>query len=200
MPDESAPRAWVLPNEPTPIRLMSTIWADTAGPHDDLGSADDLEQWLDAVGAPRAGARATDEDLATAVRFRDAVRRLAAHATGDRRVGARSAMADLDEAVSALNAAAAPQPAPRIALRGDGFARVEHEPGSGVGVSLAAVADETITLLTEGVSGLRACYAPGCVLYFVKSHPRREWCSVACGNRARAVRHYDKVRVRRGDA
>jgi predicted RNA-binding Zn ribbon-like protein len=200
MPEESAPRAWVLPDEPTPIRLMSTIWADTAGPHDDLGSAADLEQWLDAVGAPRAGAPATDADLVTAVRLRDAVRRLAAHATGDRRVGARSAMADLDEAVSALNAAAEPQPAPRIALRGDGFARVEHEPGSGVGVSLAAVADETITLLAEGASGLRACYAPGCVLYFVKSHPRREWCSVACGNRARAVRHYDKVRVRRGDA
>jgi predicted RNA-binding Zn ribbon-like protein len=200
MPEESAARAWVLPDEPTPIRLMSTIWADTAGPHDDLGSTDDLERWLDAVGAPRAGARATDDDLVTAVRFRDAVRRLAAHATGDRRVGARSAMVDLDEAVSALNAAAEPQPAPRIALRGDGFARVEREPGSGVGVSLAAVADETITLLTEGASGLRACYAPGCVLYFVKSHPRREWCSVACGNRARAVRHYDKVRVRRGDA
>ncbi|MEV6845827.1 ABATE domain-containing protein [Actinoplanes sp. NPDC051411] len=200
MPEESTPRAWVLPDEPTPIRLMSTVWADTAGIHDDLGSAADLEQWLDAVGAPRAGARATDEDLAAAVRFRDAVRRLAAHATGDQRIGARSAIADLDEAVSALNAAAASQPAPRIALRGDGFARVEPEPGSGVSAGLAAVADETITLLTEGASGLRACYAPGCVLYFVKSHPRREWCSVACGNRARAVRHYDKVRVRRGDA
>jgi predicted RNA-binding Zn ribbon-like protein len=200
MPDESATRAWVLPDEPTPIRLMSTVWADTSGRHDDLGSADDLEQWLDAVGAPRAGARATEEDLATAVRFRDAVRRLAAHATGDRRIGARSAMADLDEAASALNAVAQPQPAPRIALRGDGFARVESEPGSGVRAGLAAVADETITLLTDGASGLRACYAPGCVLYFVKSHPRREWCSVACGNRARAVRHYDKVRVRRGEA
>ena len=33
-------------------------------------------------------------------------------------------------------------------------------------------------------------HAPGCVLYFIKDHPRREWCSTACGNRARAARHY----------
>jgi predicted RNA-binding Zn ribbon-like protein len=44
----------------------------------------------------------------------------------------------------------------------------------------------------ENPVGLRACYAPGCVLYFVNSHPRREWCSTACGNRARAARHYQR--------
>jgi CGNR zinc finger len=44
---------------------------------------------------------------------------------------------------------------------------------------------------------LRACHAPGCVLYFVKSHPRRAWCSEACGNRARAARHYERVRARK---
>ena len=31
---------------------------------------------------------------------------------------------------------------------------------------------------------LRACEAPGCVLMFAKDHPRRTWCSAACGNRA----------------
>ena len=41
---------------------------------------------------------------------------------------------------------------------------------------------------------LRACLAPGCVLYFVKDHPRREWCGPACGNRARAARHYRRHR------
>jgi predicted RNA-binding Zn ribbon-like protein len=44
---------------------------------------------------------------------------------------------------------------------------------------------------------LRACYAPGCVLYFVKAHPRREWCSDACGNRVRAARHYQRSRAGR---
>jgi hypothetical protein len=43
---------------------------------------------------------------------------------------------------------------------------------------------------------LRACGAPGCVLMFLKDHPRREWCSNACGNRARQARHYDRTRKR----
>ena len=41
---------------------------------------------------------------------------------------------------------------------------------------------------------LRTCGAPGCVLMFLKHHPRREWCSNACGNRARQARHYDRTR------
>lgn len=36
---------------------------------------------------------------------------------------------------------------------------------------------------------LRACPAPGCILFFEKTHPRREWCSPACGNRVRVARH-----------
>jgi predicted RNA-binding Zn ribbon-like protein len=31
-------------------------------------------------------------------------------------------------------------------------------------------------------------------LYFVKRHPRREWCSAGCGNRARVARHYHRHR------
>jgi len=56
---------------------------------------------------------------------------------------------------------------------------------------LSSIAHQSIDLLVgEDRVNLRACYAPGCVLYFVKDHPRREWCSHACGNRARAARHY----------
>nr|WP_083986585.1 CGNR zinc finger domain-containing protein [Frankia sp. EI5c] len=40
----------------------------------------------------------------------------------------------------------------------------------------------------------RSCAAPGCPLFFVKHHPRREWCSAACGNRARVARHYARQR------
>ena len=65
---------------------------------------------------------------------------------------------------------------------------------------LAQVADQSVGLLAgQDAARLRACYAPGCVLYFVKTHPRREWCSVACGNRVRAARHYQRARDRRGD-
>jgi predicted RNA-binding Zn ribbon-like protein len=42
---------------------------------------------------------------------------------------------------------------------------------------------------------LRACAAPRCVRYFVKSHGRQEWCKPSCGNRARAARHYERHRA-----
>ena len=45
-----------------------------------------------------------------------------------------------------------------------------------------------------GPPQLRACLGPGCVLYFVQQHPRREWCSAGCGNRARVARHYHRHR------
>src|SRR5699024_9072951 len=37
---------------------------------------------------------------------------------------------------------------------------------------------------------LRACTAPRCVHYSVRSHRRRRLCYSSCGNRARAARHY----------
>ena len=40
------PRAWVLPAEPVPVRLMNTVWADTSGIHDDLATTADLRDWL----------------------------------------------------------------------------------------------------------------------------------------------------------
>jgi len=192
---ESPGRAWALPGEPVPVRLMSTIWADTDGIHDELRTQADVDEWLDAVTLDRAGAHATEGELAAARALRDAVRRLASHLTQDTRAAAASAMSDLTAALDQVNQAAAELPGPRLTLR-DG----RLEAGSATGASpvttgLAQVARQAIDLLGGPDSAqLRACYAPGCVLYFVKSHPRREWCSVACGNRARAARHYQRVR------
>ncbi|WP_327268020.1 ABATE domain-containing protein [Streptomyces sp. NBC_01218] len=56
--------------------------------------------------------------------------------------------------------------------------------------ALAQIAAEAVALFAgAGAELLRACPAPGCVLYFVKSHTRREWCTVGCGNRVRVARH-----------
>jgi predicted RNA-binding Zn ribbon-like protein len=198
---EPAERGWVLPNEPLPVRLMSTIWADADGPHDDLRTAADLNDWLDAVGVDRAGTHATEGELATARALRDAVRLLAAHVTGDDRPGAAAATADIAAALDQVNVTAAELPAPRLALR-DG--RLELGPPGGpspVSTGLTQVAEQAVALLGgQDAVRLRACYAPGCVLYFVKTHPRREWCSVACGNRVRAARHYQRARGHQGDA
>jgi predicted RNA-binding Zn ribbon-like protein len=173
---------------------MSTIWPAAEGIHDDLAGPADLDAWLNAVGIDRHGAKATEDELRSAIRLRDAVRRLAAHATGDDRPAAASAIADLDEAVTVLNEHAAKLPPPAIAASPSGLRRAKEAPASGVTTGLAGIAQQAVALLADHGDKLRACHAPGCVLYFVKSHPRREWCSVACGNRARAARHYDKIR------
>ena len=52
----------------------------------------------------------------------------------------------------------------------------------------------TFTDASRSVTTSTARAVLACVQYFVKDHPRREWCSAACGNRARVARHYTKRR------
>ncbi|TXN31118.1 CGNR zinc finger domain-containing protein [Lacisediminihabitans profunda] len=197
MENDGPDRSWVLPEEPTPVRLMATIWADTAGVHDDFAAPTDLDAWLDAVGLDRAGVTATQKEFQSARVLRDSVRRLAAHVTSDQRPAAESAVASVEDATRAVNEAVRERSVPRLRLN-EGHLELAATPaGSPVVAGLAEVASEAQQLLGENGSQLRACYAPGCVLYFVKTHPRREWCSVACGNRARAARHYQSVRSAR---
>jgi predicted RNA-binding Zn ribbon-like protein len=190
-----AERAWVLSDEPLPVRLMGTLRAGADGIHDDLSTTADVDEWLDAVGIDRAGAHATERELAKARALRDAVRRLAGYVTQDTRPAVASTMTDVAAALDLVNSVAAELPAPRLALR-DG--RLELGAGRGasaVASGLAQVAEQAVELLGDAEAAkLRACYAPGCVLYFMKTHPRREWCSVACGNRVRAARHYQRAR------
>jgi predicted RNA-binding Zn ribbon-like protein len=186
--------ALLLPGEPAPVRLMNTTWADRSGLHDDLESAADLRTWIGAVGTT---AEAGDADLARFRSLRDALRRLAAFTTEDTRTAAASPMREVTEAVAEVNRAAALAPAwPVLALDGDALARRYSSEADPVSQCLAALAVQGIELLTgPGREDLRACYGPGCVLYFAKDHPRREWCSAGCGNRARAARHYARHRT-----
>jgi predicted RNA-binding Zn ribbon-like protein len=196
-----AERAWVLPDEPLPVRLMSTIWAGQDGIHDDLSTTAALDEWLDAVGMDRAGTHATGHELAKARALRDAVRRLAGYVTQDTRPAAVSAMTDVAAALDLVNSTAAELPAPRLALRDGRLELGAHRGPSPVTTRLAQVAEQAVQLLSGAEAArLRACYAPGCVLYFMKTHPRREWCSVACGNRVRAARHYQRARGDKDDA
>ena len=189
-------RSWVLPDEPKPVRLMNTIWADRAGVHDDLRTTSDLADWLAAISATDRPVRVTREDVARARRLRDALRRIAAVCTDDVRVAAASAVEDVDIAIAEINSlVAACPPTPRLALVEGRFVEDTATAGPPVTRALTAVAGEAIELFTGvGSPQLRACQAPGCVLYFLQDHPRREWCSTACGNRARAARHYRRHR------
>jgi predicted RNA-binding Zn ribbon-like protein len=192
---KSMRRAWVLPEEPVAVRLMNTIWADRAGVHDDLLNPADLVAWLVAVGLDARIAKVSDADVLQAHRLRDALRRIAALCTDDERVAAASPL-DVDTALEEINDALAHQPWARLTVRAGRLERETASAGVPLASVLAAVSAEAVDLFTgPDRSPLRACDAPGCVLYFVRSHPRREWCSIACGNRARAARHYQRVRA-----
>ncbi len=193
--------------EPLAVELMNTIWADRTGVHDSLAHPEDALAWLAAV-APRVDL-AVGEDLtrigprdgaqlAQALRcLRDALRRLAAEATSDDRTAAVSPTVDVDVAVAVADLNRTAAAAPR-------WSALEHDeaglhrrvirsakPASEAAISL--IADSAVSLFAgRERDQLRACHAPGCVLYFLKQHPRREWCSAGCGNRARVARHYQR--------
>lgn len=190
----------MLPAEPAPVRMMNTIWADTDGVHDDLTDGAALRDWVAVVydqGAQEIG-DPSREELDEALLLRDSLRRLAAVTTEDSRPRAKSPIDALEQAVAGVNASVARLPHVQLTLR-EGRLECEDLPtGSATSTALAVLAREAIDLFTGPAAGqLRACNAPGCVLYFLKSHPRREWCSEACGNRVRAARHYQRTRARR---
>jgi predicted RNA-binding Zn ribbon-like protein len=186
---------------------MNTIWADREGVHDSLADPREAVAWLSAVG-PRTGLvlggkpdRVAPEDrarLATDLRrLRDALRRLAAVATADDRPTAASTSDGVEAAVADVNRAAAAAPRWSAMERTEGAPprRVMRSARSAPDAVISEIADAAITLLTGPErDSLRACHAPGCVLYFIKQHQRREWCSAACGNRARVARHYRRQR------
>lgn len=62
----------------------------------------------------------------------------------------------------------------------------------------AHVALSVVRLLTGEQGGkIRACQAAGCAHFVIRRTRNQRWCSPGgCGNRARAARHYAKVRLR----
>ena len=200
--------------EPLPVELMNTVWADRDGLHDELRDAAGLAAWLQAVaGRFAAGGAGHGPGLAVVLpggrpgrelagqfrELRDALRGLAAAVTADPRArAAGTGTPDVAAAVRAVNAACARAPLwSRLtwAAPPGAPARTLRSAGTGPEAALSWIAEEAVLLFTSPDAGrLRACAGPGCVLYFVRAHPRREWCSAVCGNRARVARHYQRHR------
>ncbi|GAB2510626.1 ABATE domain-containing protein [Nocardiopsis aegyptia] len=89
-----------------------------------------------------------------------------------------------DHAREGLNALAAEAPV-TVRLEADG--RLGHtEAGGGARAALARRALELVA--GEGRERLRRCDAPSCGMYFLRTRRDQAWCTVACGNRARAGR------------
>jgi predicted RNA-binding Zn ribbon-like protein len=182
-------------NEPLALELHNTLYAFRGELIDGLETADGLSAWLAAI-ADRMPARALDADASRHPEFlalRDAVREALHAALEGKPVPAA--------ALEVVNGVAGRAPASPFAVAcADGPPRAEtrYHTTDATDVALATVAADAIELLTgPDAEHLRACGAPGCVLMFLKDHPRRTWCSAACGNRVRQARHYRRVREAR---
>ncbi len=188
------------------MELVSTVRHDgDGGVLDDLGTVRGADRWLQqqpGLLATATGNLVVDEELRDAViGVRRAVRALFARVVSPAPPSPADAhrLMPADEALAHLNAAAAQEPvAPQL-----------HWPAQGPPTAglLSAEADPRVRLVAalardavDFLSGtqreqLRACHAPRCVRYFVRSHGRQEWCKPSCGNRARVARHYERTRA-----
>jgi predicted RNA-binding Zn ribbon-like protein len=182
-----------LRGEPLSVELHNTIFASGGSGVDALADAAQAGAWLAAIGPrlplaefPPGSPPARDDLLA----LRTAVRAALGAA-----VEGTPADANAIAAINAASARAPWSPALRQESR-SGLVKISDFHGaSRAETVLAAFARDAIDLLSgPRRNDVRACGAPGCVLLFLRDHPRREWCSNACGNRARQARHYERVR------
>jgi len=197
--------------EPLPVELMNTVWADRDGVHDALADQQAAAAWLSAVSDRLTLGQAgwltldyiadpvgLDRACRQLVQLRDALRRLAAEATGDPRTAGAASIANRDTAVAVLNGACALAPAWSQLhwLAGEDPTRAIRSAHPPAELAVSLIAEQAVRIFAGPQRGqLRACLGPGCVLYFLAKHPRREWCSDSCGNRARVARHYQRHRA-----
>lgn len=180
-----------LRQEPIAIELHNTLFAVNGQLLDGIEDGAPTAAWLDGLATrlPDGGGLPSAADL---VELRGAVRD-ALHSAVDGESPSRMAL-------EAINQAAARAPRSVVAIwrpDADPVAATDYH-GAGAGdIVIAALAADAIELLTgPRRADLRSCGAPGCVLMFLKDHPRREWCSNTCGNRARQARHYERTHRR----
>lgn len=184
------------------LDLVLTVRHDgDDGVVDDLADAKGLAAWVRAHAdiLPAGVGRTGDESALTAVRdLRAAVRALFARAVSPGAPSPADAtrLLPVPEALARLNEAAALAPTvPVLTWAPDADPVVRHELTTGEDPLTAALARAALAFLASPERRrLRACHAPRCVRYFLKEHPRQEWCKPSCGNRARVARHHERHR------
>ncbi|MET9732045.1 CGNR zinc finger domain-containing protein [Streptomyces sp. NPDC006458] len=181
------------------LDLALTIRHDGhGGVADDLTDPAGLTTWVRAHPGllPGTAAYTADEPALTAVReLRAAVRALFARSVPGAPSPADAArLLPVEDAVARLNAAAARTPTvPVLHWADDTEPGLRHLPAHGEDDLTAVLARAAAAFLTSpDRARLRACHAPRCVRYFLKGHPRQEWCKPSCGNRARVARHHER--------
>jgi predicted RNA-binding Zn ribbon-like protein len=160
------------------------FWRGTPSPTERLATPEDLRAWCRQAGLPDIAS--TDPGLAEALALREAIYRLF--------VEPEPAANDL----ALLNRALAAAPARTRLARAEG--RYGWDVGTLGGAPLAPIAWSAADLLVGPLrERVRLCANEKCRWLFLdesKSGNRR-WCSMsACGNRAKAHRHYARQKER----
>lgn len=174
--------------EPLAVDLANTVMVVRDGEEIDLlADREELRRWLDAerdrLGDCAFAITRKDQLLA----LRDAMRRVfiaAAHHDRPSR-----------DAVDHINTASAAVPvAPQLTVDGTALTLTEQvERGEAMAELLGRLARSAIIVLTDPELGpLQVCNAPSCGMFYLGT---RRWCCAACGNRARAARHYQRART-----
>lgn len=171
-----------LTGEPLALDLLNTRWTREQSVADLLRDTDGLAVWLAANGL---GERFT-ADAATlrhTLQARDALR-----AAVDTRAGARPDTAGVDTVLGHGRI--------RPTLTGEGPGeRAEFRDATWGPGWLAA--RNYLELLSAAPDRIRGCAHEACVLHFFDTsrNGTRRWCSMAaCGNRAKASRHYARAK------
>ncbi len=170
------------------VDLANTVMVVRDGETVDLlASPGDLRLWLEAERSRLGELSFPAQDLEDIRVVRDAVRDLLAAAARGK--------APPPEALRLINAASAAAP---VALQlqvghGTNLRTAEISPGGPrLTRLLGTLARSAIALVTSTErEQLRVCNAPSCGMFFIGA---RRWCCAACGNRARAARHYRRAR------
>ncbi|MFH8498546.1 CGNR zinc finger domain-containing protein [Streptomyces coeruleorubidus] len=185
------------------LDLALTVRHDgNGGVADDLTEPAGLTAWIRTHPEclPDAGRFTADAAQLAAVRdLRAAVRALFARAVrpGEPSPVDATRLLPVPEAVRRLNEAAARTPTVPVLDWPEGAGPdVRPQPVRAGDDLTAALAHAVIAFLASpDRDRLRACHAPRCVRYFLKDHPRQEWCKPSCGNRARVARHHQRHRT-----
>jgi predicted RNA-binding Zn ribbon-like protein len=177
-------QTWQLADTRLAVALLSTLQLRDGALVDELADKHAAANWLGQYGSHRRGRAPT---RAVLVELRELLRELLT-AIVDGNPPPRGA-------IKALNGVAARAPVTLVAREAeDGTVLVEPTSrGSAADALLAEFARSALALLAEpNREQLGLCRAPGCILFFLKRHPRQQWCSPSCGNRARVARHYTR--------
>lgn len=183
-----------LRDEPVAIELHNTVYAVGDDRVDGLADPASADAWLEALAErlPHAGDGAWPT-TAGLIELRGAVR-LALQAA----VGGASQDPKALRVINRASARAPHSPVAEWRPDADPVAATDYHGASRADVVIGALAWDAIDVITGPRRvDLRVCSAPGCVLMFLKNHPRREWCSNTCGNRVRQARHYLRTRGQR---